>query len=145
MCRPAEGDGSVLRCSGPVGGSGLWRAVDLCPTVCRPRRWLRLTPHLQWVVRREADAEAAGKKRRQRVAVVVKEERVVGQRRHAQADLGDVVQVKHQPGKGVHGSSVNVTLSECPLKTSVCPMGEKKRGGGRQEKGAWEGEKARAM
>ena len=46
---------------------------------------------LQRVVGRQGHAQPAREERRERVLVVVEEERVVGERRHAEADLGVVM------------------------------------------------------
>ena len=53
--------------------------------------WLRC--HLQGVVRRQGQGEAAGKEDREGVLVIIQEEGVVAERAHAQPDLREVEEV----------------------------------------------------
>ena len=77
--------------------------TDLCGDAELLHQRLLGEVELERVVGGEADVEAARKVLGQRVTVVVEEQRVVAERRHGQADLGQVVQVLQHRYLAIHG------------------------------------------
>lgn len=73
--------------------------------------------HLQGVVRGQGDGQAAREEGGEGVAVVVEEQGVVGEGRHAQPDLGQVVQVLW--GAGERHENVKKVIKRTTVSTQV--------------------------